>query len=119
MLKKILSKTNFVFTYNKLGKVTAVTLLETGTTSNQNVVKTKEPQMPTGVSPEAPQGGNRLPKEFLNFQDNTQSAPDEITSFKVVPNAPPPGEELQKNKAKGPDEITSFKIVPNSPPPGK
>ena len=46
MLKKILSKTNFVFTYNKLGKVTEVTLLQTGDkktgiASNQNVVQTK------------------------------------------------------------------------------
>jgi hypothetical protein len=123
MLKKILTRINFVFTYNKSGKVTAVTLLQAGNNkigivNNQNLGKNTVPQLPTKLSPEAPQGGNAASDAISNPQGAPNSSPDEITSFKVVPNAPPPGGELSNNKMNEPDEITSFKIIPNTPPPG-
>lgn len=119
MLKKILAENNFVFTYNKAGKVTAVTLLQAGNkkpvaASNQTTVKDKGPQMPA----EAPQGGADMSDKISNFRDEPNAQPDEITSFKIERNAPPPGDEQGNGKMNEPDEITSFKIVPNAPPPG-
>jgi len=119
MLKKILAENNFVFTYNKAGKVTAVTLLQAGNkkpvaANNQTTVKDKVPQMPAV----APQGGAGTPEQISNFQEEPNSQPDEITSFKIEPNAPPPGDEQGNMKMNEPDPITSFKIIPNAPPPG-
>ncbi len=119
MLKKILAGSNFVFTYNKAGKVTAVTLLQAGhkkpiASSNQTTIKDKDPQMPT----EIPQVGADTSEQISTFQEEPNSQPDEITSFKIVPNAPPPGDEQGNGKMNEPDEITSFKIIPNAPPPG-
>ena len=113
MVKKVLTRINFVFTYNKEGKVTQVTLLQAGNTkageaSNQNNVKN-----------DVPQAGNVAPDQTANFPDTPNSAPDEITSFKIVPNTPPPGGAVGDSKDNGPDPITSFKIEPNSPPPGE
>lgn len=118
MLKKILTRINYVFTFDKSGKVTEVALLPTssnkaGAVSNYNTAKNNPPPMPTAV----PQGDNVGPETISNFPAQN-SAADEITSFKIQPNAPPPGMEQGNSKVNGPDEITSFKVIRNAPPPG-
>ncbi len=105
MLKKILTKSNFVFTYNKLGKITKVTLLQTGktntnATNNQNIVN------------------NNQSDPITNFPNTTDFPPDEITSFKIEYNVTPPGAAEGDSKSNEPDPITSFKIEPNTAPPG-
>lgn len=123
MLKKILTRINFVFTYSKLGKITKVTLLQTGnnkadSANNQNTVKNNATQVPVELSNNPPLGGVPTSDAISNFPGTPNSGPDEITSFQIVRNAPPPGNAVGDSKAQGPDPITSFKIVPNAPPPG-
>ncbi len=123
MLKKILTRINFVFTYSELGKITKVTLLQTGnnkadTASKQNTVKNNAPEMPVELSNNPPQGGNPASDAISNFPGTPNTGPDEITSYKIVRNAQPPGGAVGNGKTQGPDPITSFKIVPNAPPPG-
>lgn len=118
MLKKIFAEYNIVFTYNKAGKVTAVTLFQAGNNksvaaSNQTTVKDKDPQM----LPEASQGGVDTSEQISDFLEEPNSQPDEITSFKIEENSPPLGDELGNGKMNEPDEITSFKIIQNAPPP--
>jgi hypothetical protein len=117
MLKKILMRTDFVFTYDNSGKVTAVMLLQAGkskqTASPQkNLVNAQDPQTRTGGLPSAIDTSDDITK-----MDPENTKPDEITSFKVEHNAPPPGDDPSNSKSSGPDEITSFNIIPNSPPP--
>ncbi len=120
MLKKVLTGINYVFTYDKSGKVTEVTLLPTsqkkaGAVPSGNIANTTQPPIPTN----GPQVGNAGPDNGSNFPVAQNSGPDPITSFKVQPNAPPPGMEQGKGKTSGPDAITSFKIIRNAPPPGE
>jgi hypothetical protein len=117
MLKKILMRTDFVFTYDNSGRVTAVTLLQAGKSKQtaspqQNLVNAQDPQTPPGAPPSAIDTSDVITK--MNPANNK---PDEITSFKIVHNSPPPGNDPADSKSSGPDEITSFKIIPNSPPP--
>ncbi len=131
MLKKILARKNYVFTYNNQGKVTEVTLLAAGnnksdTGQTTNIVKNEEQKPGPGSSPDISGGSNSKVDAITSFKpvkieqgSDKNQASDDITSFKVVPNVPPPGGELTKDKTQAPDDITSFKVVPNAPPPGK
>lgn len=147
MLKRVLARTNFSFVYNKQGEVIEVRLL----TGGSGIVKTeKRTSFPIdkpvqgggefsagifnadgttaeGIYPnayafnasgEVKQPGQEEQDEITRFKVDPNAQDDEITSFKVDPNAA--DDEITRFKVDPakPEQDPAFKVVPNVIPPG-
>ena len=144
MLKKILARNNYVFAYDSQGIVTEVRLLPGGSQKIVTGAMTKPGIQlgneftggsQTGSAQTAgsvgakQQPGNDMEDftqtvdEITSFKVDPNAPPDEVTSFKVDPNhkdeittfkvekdATPPGGEIREGTEENPDEVTSFKV---------
>lgn len=103
-LKKVFSKMNVVFMFNSQGKITEVRVFP----SNGNQTSSRI-------------ANNLMKREGLLPNEATEvDQKDDITSFQVELNSPPPG-DLSSNDAPEvdqKDDITSYQVEVNSPPSG-
>lgn len=131
MLKKILARNNYVFSYNKSGKITEVKILNSTaipSVSNQgryqdtNTLESKEastsgkadPGHLTGINSASPDTADDAKGEqsIMLSPDgdnvdlrNYELTAEEKETFKVVPDSPPPGAVLQGSDGKTPDDF--------------
>lgn len=144
MLKRVLARTNYSFVYDKHGEVIEVRLLSgstgiakavkptsfpmdrpldgTGETapalynSNGTTAEGMYPNAYTFVASAASQQPSEAPDEITKFKVDPD-AKDDITSFKVDPNAEDDITRFKVDPGK-PEQDPAFKVVPNVIPPG-
>ena len=103
-LKRVFSKMNVVFMFNSQGKIIEVRVFP----SNRN-------QTPSLIANNLMKREDLLPNEATEVDQK-----DDITSFQIEVNSPPPGDPSpnEATEVDQKDDMTSFQVEVNSPPSG-